>query len=223
MQELQKKVNNFINTGMGVSAIFIALGLFFALCPGFSLDVFRWTISLISLAIGSWLISRDISRGFSLLYGSTILGIIFIILGIIFAANPNSMNIFVYIIGAIFVVNSINSLRAATNLPRGTSSTMIAYVTAFLSLICGILLLVNPWQSQISIVVFAGIMMIIYGASNMIDMAIMKKHIKDFSDDFKVFFGVSNKKSTKSKKTTKKVSEAKEAEVVKDTKKSSKK
>lgn len=194
MQGIKKKINGLINTTIGVSAVFMGLGILFLLFPETSLDVIRWFIVVVMMIAGVYLIASDFSRKNVNPFFSTItMGAVLVIIALIFAMYPNIINIFPIVIGAWFVVSAISSLRFATTL-RGTTSGALAIITAVLSLICGLLLIFNPWGGQISIMIFAGVMMIIYGISNIVEMVTIKHNIKEVSEAFKAVAKEASKK-----------------------------
>ena len=185
MYGLKKKINSFINASIGVSAIFVALGILFLLFPGTSLDVIRWIISAFCMIAGVYFIASDFSkRKISPFFSTLTLGAVLVIIALVFAVYPNVMNIFPIVIGAWFIISALSTLRFASTL-RGTSAGSLSIVTTTLIFICGLLLIFNPWGAQISIMIFAGILMIIYGISNIIQMATIKGNIKDVSEAFK--------------------------------------
>ncbi len=184
MNNMKKKINSFINTTIGVSAIFAALGVFFLFFPETSLDIIRWFISAVALLAGIYLIAADFSKKRMNPFFSTItIGAVLVIIALVFAVYPNVMNIFPIVIGAWFIVSGLSSLRFATTL-KGTNAGVLSSIVTILSLICGVLLIFNPWGGQISIMIFAGIMMIIYGLSNIIQMATIKSNLKDVASAF---------------------------------------
>lgn len=189
MKDLQKKINSFINIQLGSSIFLVALGIIFLIAPGTSLDIIRWTLAIFCLAAGAYILASDIRRKAPLMFSTTLVGVVLLILGLLFAVRPEIMNIFPTVIGAWFIITGVASVRFSAGL-RGTSSGNYALVTSILSLICGILLLLNPWGGQIAIMTFSGIMMIIYGASNLVDMAVLKHNLKDLSKNFKKALGI---------------------------------
>lgn len=185
MQGLKKKINSFINASIGVSAIFVALGILFLLFPGTSLDVIRWIISAFCMIAGVYFIASDFSkRKVSPFFSTLTLGAVLVIIALVFAVYPNVMNIFPIVIGAWFIISALSTLRFANTL-RGTNAGSLSIVTTTLIFICGLLLIFNPWGAQISIMIFAGILMIVYGISNIVQMATIKGNIKDVSEAFK--------------------------------------
>lgn len=204
MYGIKKKINGFINASIGISAAFTALGILFIFFPETSLDVIRWSIAALSMIAGVYLVAADFSKKrFSPFFSTTAMGAILIIIALVFAIYPDVMNIFPIVIGAWFIINALSSLRFAATL-RGTSAGSLSIAVAVLAFVCGLLLIFNPWGGQISIMLFAGIMMVVYGISNIIQMTTIKSNIKDVSDamkgKFKSLEDIPEAKTTKKKK-----------------------
>lgn len=188
MKDLQKKINSFINIQLGSSVFLIVLGIICLLAPATILDVIRWIIAIFCLAAGAYTLASDLRRNAPVLFGTTLIGVVFLILGLVFAVNPGVMDIFPMVIGAWFIISGVSSVRFSAGL-RGSTAGVYALVTSILSLICGILLIINPWGGQVAIMVFSGIMMIIYGAANLVDMAVLKHNLSDLAKNFKKALG----------------------------------
>ena len=183
---MQKKIKSFINASMGTSLVFILLGLVFILWPGVSLDVIRWIISISALALGAYFIATDLSRehkGFSLM-NESMLGTLLVILGVVFAVNPGVMTIFPVVLGAWFVVSAVSACRVTANL-KGTPAYASSLLVAVLSMIAGIVLIINPWAGSEMMMMFVGIIIVVYALSSFIDMVILKKNLKTFEKKVK--------------------------------------
>lgn len=188
MNNVQKKVNTFINSSILVSLGFFVLGVIFLAMPSLSLDIIRWVIAIGSLIIGTILVAADLGgrRTFPF-FSTTIAGIVLLIIGLVFIRHPRVMDIFPIILGAIFIINAFTSGRLTTAL-RGTNAGKYATITTILAIVCGVLLIANPWEGNISMMIFAGIMMIVYSLSTFVDMIVLKKNVKELSKQLKSFF-----------------------------------
>ena len=175
---MQKQIKNYLNASIAVSIAFVILGLIFIVWPGTSLDVIRWIISIAALAIGAYLIAFDFTRerNFSLLNVSLI-GTLLVILGVVFAINPDVMNIFPVILGAWFVVSAVSACKVTTRL-KGTQAYLPSLIAAVLSLVAGIVLIINPWAGSEAMMMFVGIVMVAHSVSNLVDMLMLKKNLK---------------------------------------------
>ncbi len=185
---IQKKVNTFINSSILVSMAFFVLGVIFLAMPSLSLDIIRWVIAIAALVIGTLLIAADLGKNRAFpFFSTTIAGIVLLIIGLVFIRHPRIMDIFPIILGAIFIINAVSSGRLTAAL-RGTTAGKYAVVTTILAIVCGILLIANPWEGNISMMIFAGIMMIIYSVSTFADMVVLKKNVKALTKELKNFF-----------------------------------
>ena len=185
---IQKKVNTFINSSILVSMAFFVLGVVFLAMPGLSLDIIRWVIAISALVIGTLLIAADLGKNRAFpFFSTTIAGIVLLIIGLVFIRHPRIMDIFPIMLGAVFIVNAVSSGRLTAAL-KGTTAGKYAVVTTILAIVCGVLLIANPWEGNISMMIFAGIMMIIYSASTFADMIVLKKNVKALTKELKNFF-----------------------------------
>ena len=194
MNNIQKKVNTFINSSILVSLAFFVLGIVFLAMPSVSLDIIRWIIAIGSLVIGALLIAADLGRRSTTpFFSTTLAGVIMLIIGLVFIRHEHVMDIFPIILGAVFIINAFSSSKLTLAL-RGTPAGTYATITTILAIICGVLLIANPWEGNISMMIFAGIMMIVYSASTFIDMIVLKKNVKGLAKELKAFFKSSETK-----------------------------
>lgn len=186
MQALQKKLKGLINASIGASVIFLILGIFLIAFPTGFLNILRWTIAIVSLGAGVWIVASEFSRRtISPMFGLTTLGVILITIGLIFAINPGATGIFAIVLGIWFIVSAIAGLRFSVALSGNAALT--SSILAILSFICGLLLIMNPWGGAIDIAVLMGIIMVIYSISCLIDTMVLKQNLKDLSKAFKKY------------------------------------
>ncbi len=186
MQALQKKLKGLINASIGASVIFLILGIFLIAFPAGFLNILRWTIAIISLGAGIWIVASEFSRRtISPMFGLTTLGVILITIGLIFAINPGATGIFAIVLGVWFIVSAIAGLRFSVALSGNAALT--SSILAILSFICGLLLIMNPWGGAVDIAILMGIIMVIYAISCLIDTVVLKNNLKDLSKAFKKY------------------------------------
>ncbi len=187
MEDLQKRVKGFINISIIMSFFFVILGIVFLLFPQKSLDVIRWIFCILTFSVGLFMVISDFTRkNYIPFLSASAIGAVLVIIGLVFAIYPNVMSIFPMILGAWFVVNSVSSLRFNLSI-RGQRTFSAAMITTFLTFICGILLVLNPWAGQAAMMVFTGIMMIVYSVSNIIDMAVLRVNLEKIEKSFKKY------------------------------------
>ena len=206
MEKIEKKVNGFLGAAMGSMAVMILIGLAFLLAPGLMLGMLRWGLAIILIIAGIAMVSRDMSTGriFSL-FSTSLLGIFFILMGIIIAIHPETINIVTIAFGVYMILNSVIQLSIASRI-RGTRSYNTALVTNVIGLVCGIIMIIHPGTSNEVVIMIAGALLIIYGISGLVDTFILKSKIDTVKENVK--------KASKTAKTL--LDDVKEAEVVED-------
>ena len=182
MKELQNKVNGYINLGICYSILTILLGIIILAFPNFFLTVGHWFVSISLVAGGLILIINDYRRRTigSFLAGS-ILGIILIVLGIIIIAHPGIVGVLIPIVlGAYMIISSILSLRVSGALKSvSPSSFYLTLITSIIAIICGIILIVNPFEGIVALTIILGAAAIVYGIAGLADLIVLRGNIKE--------------------------------------------
>ncbi len=175
---MKKTIKKFINASIITEVAFILLGLVFIIWPGVSLDIIRWIISIFCLAVGAYFIALDFTKEHKfMIFSESMLGTLLVILGVVFAVKPGIMTIFPVVLGAWFVVSAVSSCRVAADL-KGSPAFMPTLIAAVLSILAGILLMINPWEGSEMMMMFVGIVVVVHAASSLVDMVILKRNIK---------------------------------------------
>ena len=183
-----KKFNQIINEAIGISIIFLLLGIIFLIYPNISITVIAYLIAFILIGSGIYLIGLEITNSTIFFPMDTFFnGIISVILGTIILIYPNIFQIIIPImLGTYFIIDSIFKLKIVTLLRRiDNTSWIFTLLLTILSIICGIILIINPIDSSIAITLFTGITLIIYSIAGIVDMILFKKNINDLVKEFK--------------------------------------
>ena len=175
-----KKLNQIINEAIGISIIFLLLGIIFLIFPNISIKIVAYLIAIILIGSGIYLTYLEIyTKSFLLPIDTLLNGILSILFGIIILIYPDIFKIMIPIIlGTYFIL--VVLLRRIDN-----KSWIVTLLLTILSIICGIILILNPIDSSIALALFAGITLIIYSLSGIIDMILFKKNIHDLTKVFK--------------------------------------
>lgn len=215
MEKIEKKINGFLGAAMGSMAVMIIIGLAFLLAPGLMLSMLRWGLAVILMVAGIAMITRDMSTGrvFSL-FSTSLVGIFFILMGIIIAIHPETINIVTIAFGVYMILSSVMHLSLASRI-KGTKAYNTALTTNIIGLVCGIIMIIHPGTSNEVVIMIAGALLIVYGISGLVDTFILKSKIDNVKENVK--------KATKDTKTL--LNDVKEAEIVdkKDNEEDSKK
>lgn len=183
-----KKLNQIINEAIGISIIFLLLGIIFLIFPNISIKIVAYLIAIILIGSGIYLTYLEIyTKSFLLPLDTLLNGILSILFGIIILIYPDIFKIMIPIIlGTYFILDSIFKLKLVVLLRRiDNKSWIVTLLLTILSIICGIILILNPIDSSIALALFAGITLIIYSLSGIIDMILFKKNIHDLTKVFK--------------------------------------
>lgn len=183
-----KKFNQIINEAIGISIIFLLLGIILLIYPNISITLIAYLIAFILIGSGIYLIGLEFTNRVIFFPMDTIFnGIISIILGTIILIYPNIFQIIIPImLGTYFIIDSIFKLKIATLLRRiDNTSWIFTLLLTILSIICGIILIINPIDSSIAITLFTGITLIIYSIAGIVDMILFKKNTNDLLKEFK--------------------------------------
>ena len=179
---MKGKVKKFINSAIIMAVAFIILGLVFIIFPENSLDTIRWITAIFFFAFGAYMLAANASSKRPV-FSATVLGVIMLIAGLVFAVNEGVMNIFPIILGAWFIISSLSTVQYSIAL-KDTNAKAWSTLTSLLEIVCGIILIINPWGGQIAMMTFAGIMMLIYAVASLIDLLTLKRTVKDLNKKF---------------------------------------
>jgi uncharacterized membrane protein HdeD (DUF308 family) len=90
------------------------------------------------------------------------------------------------VLGIWFIITGVNQIRMS-NLIRcvSTGSYVVSLIVGILSIICGIIFILNPMTSSSVITSAEGIVMLIYALNNLVDAIIYKVHLNKIVKNFK--------------------------------------
>ena len=177
---MQNTIKNILNASIASSVIAVVLGVLFLIFPVEALDVFRWIIAILAFATGGFIFVNELTkRKDAPHFGATAIAAIFVVIGIVFATRPAAINIFTIILGAWFIIMALSSLRFTAALSG--SAAFCSVLMALISLIAGILLIVNPWGGSISIMIVLGASLLVFGATSAINTLVFKSNLKALS------------------------------------------
>jgi hypothetical protein len=208
MQNLTNKINGFLNAAISTTVLMVCVGSFLALFPTLSLEITRWIFIIALVSSGISMISADLAgkRQTGLLSG-TVFGSFIILLGLIILTNPGVLSIIPIAIGFYVVISSLIKIRMTLALREISNSAFTASILMnLISVVSGCVIIFQPITSTAVAIMIVGIMLVVYGVSDLINVFILKKHVKDFAK---------NMKSAKRYLTE----DIKEAEIVEDKKK----
>lgn len=193
------------------SGVILVLGLLLFFKSSVTLMGISYIFGGLIIAIGVLAIVRFISNNHSDISNqlNIIYGIICIISGIFFIEKPEIIgSIIPVVMGIGIIISSSLKIQQSFNLKSLNSSYFFwSFVTALLSLICGVVLLFNPFKGAVIITKVIGIFLVMYAILDICNTIVLKK------SGVSISISTVNDKDIKSKSNHKK---AKDAKIIKE-------
>lgn len=193
------------------SGVILVLGLLLFFKSSVTLMGISYIFGGLIIAIGVLAIVRFISNNHSDISNqlNIVYGIICIISGIFFIEKPEIIgSIIPVVMGIGIIISSSLKIQQSFNLKSLNSSYFFwSFVTALLSLICGVVLLFNPFKGAVIITKVIGIFLVMYAILDICNTIVLKK------SGVSISISTVNDKDTKSKSNHRK---AKDAKIIKE-------
>lgn len=165
------------------SVIAFILGLVMAIVPGVSLQAMSIAFGIFMIVYGTALIVLDfMAHHVYIPFYGIMSGLLSIIAGIVVIAMPNVLTVvFGIALGLWIILSSVNIISIAITVRGKVKNWGWWLLLGIIDLICGIIILFNPFESSISLVVLGGIIIMIHSAITIVDMIMIKNDAKELS------------------------------------------
>ena len=183
-----KKLNSFINSSICISIMFIIIGIIMVIMPKMSLEILGVILSVILIINGIILMITDIKLNNNFIPIDILpASMLSILLGIMMLIYPNILSIIIpLMLGTWFIMTSIFKIRLTLYLSKIQNTPWILLMLiSILSIVCGFILILNPIDSSVAITLFIGIVIIVYAISDITNMIVLKRNIKNLTKYFK--------------------------------------
>lgn len=184
MKELFNKITISIIISSIVAFIF---GLIMAIVPDVSLQVMGVAFGVYMIIHGIALICLDFMiHTIYIPFYDIASGILSIIAGLILIAMPNALGtVFTIALGIWIILSSVNIISIAIAVRKGVKNWYLWLLLGAIDLICGGIILFNPFNSSISIVVLGGIIIMVHSVITIVDMIMIRKDVKEVVESLK--------------------------------------
>ena len=172
------------------SVVAFIIGLIMAVVPNASLQAMGIAFGVYMVIHGIALIVMDfmVHNLYIPFYGIAT-GILSIIAGLIIIAMPNALaTVFTIALGIWIILSSVNIISIAITVRKGVKNWWVWLLLGVIDLICGGIILFNPFASSISIVMLGGIIIMIHSVICIVDMIMIRKDVKDVAKALKDAF-----------------------------------
>jgi uncharacterized membrane protein HdeD (DUF308 family) len=178
-----KDVKTIKNTYVGTSIVSVLLGLFLVIRPEASGNAISYIIGACFIFYGVvHIVSYLISKDESFYQYDLAKGIITVTVGVFLIVQPSFVvSILPTLLGFIILVSGIFGLQSSINmLRRSPSKSWVAvFVPAVITIVLGILIVVNPFQWAKALLVVIGGCLIWNGVSNFWTHLCLSKRVKE--------------------------------------------
>ena len=173
MRDMIKKVSTL---SIFSSILFIVIGLLLFFKPGDTLKTISYVIGGLILVFGIFGVARFSKSDKKGLNFDLIYGILSLLAGLIIICNPEALaSIIPIILGIWIVINSAIKIQYSFYMKSDTSKKWIATLTmSSITLICGIVLLFNPFKAASYVAQAVGLFIIVYAVIDLVESFMMK-------------------------------------------------
>lgn len=177
MDSLMKK---FFRSSLVSSITLFILGLLIIFKSEITIIAISYLVGGALIALGTFAIIQFIKNieisgknDLDILYG-----VVTIILGLLIVKNPKLIaSVLPVIIGVAIIINSATKLQYAFELKKENNQQWkTTMIISIISVICGVILLFNPFKGAVIITQTIGIFMIVYSILDIVSTTIIKKN-----------------------------------------------
>ena len=185
-KKIEKAFSKVFISSILSSVIFVALGIFLFTKPETTISTISYILGIIiillgSFAFGKYFQSREdgFKFSFSLLYG-----VLSFVIGLILIINPTALATLIpFVIGFWMITNSTVKIQYSLNLRQYENKAWIpTFIIGLLTLICGLVMIFNPFEGALVITKMIGLFIIVYSVLDIIEAILININIKKLTN-----------------------------------------
>lgn len=220
---MNKLLSSFFKSILLSSAILAVVGLLLIFQSEATILAIAYVIGGILVALGTLTLIKYIRTIENPLRNELdiVYGIVTTILGVIVIKNPEAMaSVIPLVIGVIIIINSAAKLEYSMELRKnGDALWKTTMILSIITVLCGILLIFNPFSGAIFITKVVGILIFVYALLDIISTLMLENTVKSIKKEIKEITKIEDntteaevieEKKTKKAKNSKKKKENKE-------------
>lgn len=170
------KLNKYLNSGILLTIVFLLVGGILIVKPDISFNIISYLIGASLIVSGIYLFIID-SKTNNIFINVFLYAILLTLIGILIILNPITLKIILPIfLGLWFLISGIFKIRLDIYM-KDEPYFILSLITNIITVICGVILLINPVESISAITISLGIIIVISSISSLIDIIIFKKNI----------------------------------------------
>lgn len=170
------KLNKYLNSGIILTIVFLLVGSILIVKPDISFNIISYFIGASLVVSGIYLFIID-SKTKNIFINVFLYAILLTLIGILIILNPVTLKVILPIfLGLWFLISGIFKIRLDIYM-KDESYFILSLITNIITVICGVILLINPVESVSAITISLGIIIVVSSISSLIDIIIFKKNI----------------------------------------------
>lgn len=170
------KLNKYLNSGIILTIVFLLVGGILIVKPDISFNIISYLIGASLIVSGIYLFIID-SKTKNIFINVFLYAILLTLIGILIILNPFTLKVILPIfLGLWFLISGIFKIRLDIYM-KDEPYFILSLITNIITVICGVILLINPVESVSAITISLGIIIVVSSISSLIDIIIFKKNI----------------------------------------------
>lgn len=170
------KLNKCLNLGIILTIVFLLVGGILIVKPDISFNIISYLIGASLIVSGIYLFIID-SKTKNIFINVFLYAILLTLIGILIILNPITLKVILPIfLGLWFLISGIFKIRLDIYM-KDEPYFILSLITNIITVICGVILLINPVESVSAITISLGIIIVVSSISSLIDIIIFKKNI----------------------------------------------
>ena len=170
------KLNKYLNSGIILTIVFLLVGGILIVKPDISFNIISYLIGASLIVSGIYLFIID-SKTKNICINAFLYAILLTLIGILIILNPITLKVILPIfLGLWFLISGIFKIRLDIYM-KDEPYFILSLITNIITVICGVILLINPVESVSAITISLGIIIVVSSISSLIDIIIFKKNI----------------------------------------------
>ena len=179
---MEERLRKKFNIDLVISISFLLIGLFLLIKPDITISIISYTIGGVLLLSGVYscykyftFVGIENIFNFNLVYG-----VLLVIASMFMFIKPNALaTLFPIILGIWIIVNSVTKFQYALLLRKAKEEDFVyTIVISVLTFLWGVVLLINPFESVLTITKVIGVFIIIYAVLDIVDNIIIRRNLK---------------------------------------------
>ena len=170
------KLNKYLNSGIILTIVFLLVGGILIVKPDISFNIISYLIGASLIVSGIYLFIID-SNTKNIFINVFLYAILLTLIGMLIILNPITLKVLLPIfLGLWFLISGIFKIRLDIYM-KDEPYFILSLITNIITVICGVILLINPVESVSAITISLGIIIVVSSISSLIDIIIFKKNI----------------------------------------------